>query len=468
MQTDYSTTRKVTEKLLKNQNIALNGVSYSVDKSTVSKAIKTYAKLKYRGQELAVLDTLLSCIQQNDLTIGGRPIVVYSNEELARQHALAIRTVQRYFDKFVADGLIAYCDSPNGKRYSARELGGRRFGLDFTPAVENLEELKERARELRVAKNSKLTDQKQIAKLQRRVKGICGTLSADCSKVAAWIAQAHTINQDSSICYAERLKILRGIVWDAEARQKLENVKNHEDLTLGEIIDNRDTTVTHNTNTQKPIKYIICSDRERKMRSMRNSSNELSLKYSDKSVNELEEASEKKPEAIFEPDKDLFGLEEVQISEKTRVLNKLESMDHGFAKASRLAQIEKHKFHECAGKSAAATLTPRLLRDALTDLRDILRIDLLCFDDLFEHSQELQLLNGISKSAFDHAEQAAGSFVTHISMAVIAEKRLRDPECITSSGGYFRRMIERAERGELHLQKTIFGLIKRPSGERLN
>ncbi|MES0885351.1 replication initiation protein RepC [Roseibium sp. SCPC14] len=52
-----------------------------------------------------------------------------------------------------------------------------------------------------------------------------------------------------------------------------------------------------------------------------------------------------------------------------------------------------------------------------------------------------------------------GKHLAAACVAVVAEKALRHPEQITSPGGYFRAMIDRAGEGKLHLHKSLHGLV---------
>lgn len=65
---------------------------------------------------------------------------------------------------------------------------------------------------------------------------------------------------------------------------------------------------------------------------------------------------------------------------------------------------------------------------------------------------------GLSESAYSQACGRLGRQAAAAILAVVAEKALRDPERISSPGGYFRACCDRAAEGKLALAKSLFGL----------
>ncbi|MEP0583120.1 MAG: replication initiation protein RepC, partial [Rhizobiaceae bacterium] len=62
-------------------------------------------------------------------------------------------------------------------------------------------------------------------------------------------------------------------------------------------------------------------------------------------------------------------------------------------------------------------------------------------------------------AGYQNAVERQGRYLAAACLAVVAEKALRDPEQITSPGGYFRAMIDRAADGKLNLHKSLHGLV---------
>ena len=89
-------------------------------------------------RDLTVLCALLSFHPGREL--GEGPLVVFpSNRALGeRAHGMAESTLRRHLAALVQAGLVLRHDSPNGKRYAARDWDGqivRAFGFDLTPLV---------------------------------------------------------------------------------------------------------------------------------------------------------------------------------------------------------------------------------------------------------------------------------------------------------------------------------------------
>ena len=84
-------------------------------------------------RDLEVLRALFSFYPSNDLD---RPemVVFPSNRTLCeRLNGMPCSTMRRHLGKLVASGLVLRKDSPNGKRYVRRGMGGQAFGFDLSP-----------------------------------------------------------------------------------------------------------------------------------------------------------------------------------------------------------------------------------------------------------------------------------------------------------------------------------------------
>ena len=90
-------------------------------------------------RDLTVLNALLSFHQGASLSDNDRLVVFPSNRALCeRAHGMAESTLRRHLSALVHAGLIARHDSPNGKRYAARDGAGdivRAFGFDLRPLL---------------------------------------------------------------------------------------------------------------------------------------------------------------------------------------------------------------------------------------------------------------------------------------------------------------------------------------------
>jgi len=106
-------------------------------------------------RDLAVLSALLSFHPHVDLTEGMGTIVFPSNATLSnRLHGMAESTLRRHLAALVQAGLILRHNSPNGKRYAARDGTGSLaavFGFDLRPLLVRADEIAGAARMARDA-----------------------------------------------------------------------------------------------------------------------------------------------------------------------------------------------------------------------------------------------------------------------------------------------------------------------------
>ncbi|AUH35597.1 plasmid replication protein RepC [Paracoccus tegillarcae] len=104
-------------------------------------------------RDLAVLAALFSFHPGKELADDDALIVFPSNASLSeRTHGMAESTLRRHLAALTRAGLILRRDSPNGKRYAARDRSGaldRVFGFDLRPLLIRSPEIAEAAEEAR-------------------------------------------------------------------------------------------------------------------------------------------------------------------------------------------------------------------------------------------------------------------------------------------------------------------------------
>lgn len=107
------------------------------------------------SRTLTVLSALLGFLPGDTLEDGEALVVFPSNRALAlRAHGVAEATLRRHIATLVKTGLIARHDSPNGKRYAARDRLGKiavAYGFDLRPLLTRAAEIAEAAQRARDA-----------------------------------------------------------------------------------------------------------------------------------------------------------------------------------------------------------------------------------------------------------------------------------------------------------------------------
>lgn len=174
--------RRVTSGLIASAaRAAVPAADDAVDKWQVFRDLTTArAGFGLPSRALTVLSALLSFHPETELC-GDDPIIVFpSNRRLAeRAHGMAEATLRRHLAALTEAGLILRHDSPNGKRYAARDGSGALsavFGFDLRPLLVRAAEIAAAARATRDAAES-----------LRRKRECLVLLIRDCDKLAAFI-----------------------------------------------------------------------------------------------------------------------------------------------------------------------------------------------------------------------------------------------------------------------------------------
>ena len=79
--------------------------------------------------------------------------------------------------------------------------------------------------------------------------------------------------------------------------------------------------------------------------------------------------------------------------------------------------------------------------------------------DFIKHNETLRLYLGISPSLMQRAQKVLPAEFLGVAMAIVLQKTT-DNE-VSSPGGYFKGMIDKAHNGDLHLAPTIHGLMQK-------
>ncbi|MEP5535233.1 replication initiation protein RepC, partial [Ekhidna sp.] len=100
-----------------------------------------------------------------------------------------------------------------------------------------------------------------------------------------------------------------------------------------------------------------------------------------------------------------------------------------------------------------------LIQSACSQIQSELDLNLSSWPELCDATDQMRILIGLSQAGLQNAMERQGKYLAAACLAVVAEKALRDPQQISSPGGYFRAMIDRAGDGKLHLHKSLHGLV---------
>ncbi|WP_208978012.1 plasmid replication protein RepC [Labrenzia sp. 011] len=417
---NVSSFRKVTPGILASANLASQGDRPQVAKRDLSLVLKRVAPaLGIDGTAYHVLDILLGLVQAEDFNVGRRPVVAISNQRLAEYTRRTPRTVTRCLKKLVEVGILAYRDSPTGRRYVYRNAGGSQeqaYGLDFTPACFNLQAFKDQATSFQQRIKALQEAKRAVTRFARAIVDLVDALGSD---YETYITRLNVILDLENLEPLEKAKRVEALYHEAVATFEAQAAET-ESENVNEMSSAGDIDVS-------PISITTPTDSfERKQK--RPCSNEQEIKNKPDSGKAAEEALEKEPGGA----------------------------------AIRKQQPNRQSAKAAGGKSGETNLdgvSIGLIKSACSNVQDELGLSFSNWAMLCIAADQLRMLIGLSPAGYQNAVERQGRYLAAACLAVVAEKALRDPEQITSPGGYFRAMIDRAGDGKLHLHKSLHGLV---------
>lgn len=129
--------RKATAAVVLAEDLAAEGQGAAIEKGRAVVAVKRVgAHIGLKAADLLLIDTLLAFSPPQDWAEGQRPIVWASNAYLMAQTGFSLSTLKRHARRLAEAGVIAFKDSPNGKRWGHRDREGRiieAYGFDLSP-----------------------------------------------------------------------------------------------------------------------------------------------------------------------------------------------------------------------------------------------------------------------------------------------------------------------------------------------
>lgn len=148
----------------------------SMTKTRALTAVKRIgARLGLKAADILLLDMLGAFSQQCDWEDDARPIVWPSNATLMTRTGFSLSALKRHVRRLAEAGLIAFVDSPNGKRWGRRDHAGHiteAYGFDLTP-------LRARTLEFEALERQLQAEEQHRSWLHRRITITRRSLQAD-------------------------------------------------------------------------------------------------------------------------------------------------------------------------------------------------------------------------------------------------------------------------------------------------
>lgn len=417
--------RKPTPELLQAERFAEVGEQLTIPKTRAIVATKKVAAaIGLKSQDLLLLDTFGAVTQPQDWEQGRRPIVWASNHFLMEQTGFSLATLRRHVRRLCEVGVISMKDSPNGKRWGRRDADGvivEAYGFDLAPMAARAEEFEALYEHLQ-AERALCTSLRNAITVTRRMIRAKIEKALDAGLRGPWAnlqdvfrellegLPARSERAGGLESYLDRIKAFSASVeqsfemafdWPAES--------DADHFAMASKTTNMKPTSlendTHILTTNEPNSVI---------------SNRFETKHA---VRVVPEPRRTEPvERLEEVDLD--------ISWSTHGTKRGSDIDIPMLMAS------------CPHFAEMARSTQGYMRD---------------WNDVHRAAAALRPIVGISEDAWNVANKVLGPAVAAASIALILDKSTNGE--VKSPGGYLRGLVERAQIGELHLDRSFYGRL---------
>lgn len=424
--------RKPTPGLVVAEKHAQAGEQLSIPKTqAIVAAKKVAAAIGLKSQDLLLLDTFGAVTQPQDWEQGRRPIVWPSNNFLMEQTGFSLTTLRTHVRRLCEAGIIWMKDSPNGKRYGVRDQDGYildAYGFDLAPLAARAEEFE--------ALHAHLQEQRQFCKSLRN------SITVTRRVIRAKIEKALESRlrgpwrdlQDEFGSLLERLpkrttgpeKLLDLVDWFKALQQRVEDAfeaafdwpdQSDAESTAPAVVETYSNVVSLHSNI-KPKgaengTHILTTNQPNPV-----ISNRFETKPADSAP------PENSPGALLERP------ENVDLEGEWSTHTKKRSSDIDVP----MLMATCPEFGEMA----------RGLEGYIRDWNGVHRA-----------AARIRPMVGISEHAWNVAQKALGPEGAAAAVALIYDKHSAGE--VTSPGGYLRGMVEKAQVGELHLDRSFYG-----------
>lgn len=425
--------RKPTPGLARAEKFAQVGERLSVPKTRAVVAVKKVAAIiGLKAPDMLLLDTLAAVTQPQDWEEGRRPIVWPSNEFLMQQAGFSLASLRRHVRRLCEAGVISMKDSPNGKRWGRRDEDGhilQAYGFDLAPLAARADEFEalyatvQEERDLCSSLRNSITVTRRVirAKIEKateaHLKGPWSVLEAEFKELLQNIPK-RAATPEKLMDFLDWLKTLKAQV--EEAFDAAFTWPDESDAQVVDMeVDNSDNVISISKNmTPSSLNnetHILTTNQLNPV-----NSNRFRKKARGGGVTR-EEPSDR----VERPDE-----VDLNISWSTHSNQRGSEVDIPMLMAS------CPQFAEMA-------------RGVLGYIRN--------WNDIHSAAAQLRPMVGISEDAWNVANKVLGPGVAAATIALIFDKH--SDGLVKSPGGYLRGIVEKAQAGELHLDRSFYGRL---------
>jgi replication initiation protein RepC len=416
--------RKPTAALANSEQLAQAGERVSVPKSKAFVSVKRVgAHIGLKASDMMLLDTLGAFTQAQDWEEGRRPIVWASNAYLMEQTGFSLSALKRHARRLAEAGVIAFKDSPNGKRWGRRDADSviiEAYGFDLAPLSARVEEFEQLYIELKAERELCQRLKRQITVSRRMIRAqieaaLTGGFAGPWTQFSGLFED---LLEKLPRRYTAAEVLERLLSWFKELQERVERSFLRES-EVAEVVDNAD-------------------------------------RISGKS---LEKTHVLNPTGvIFEP--------HILI---TKQLNPVTSNSSEQEKTANVVADLPPEERVDKGLEEWVAETHKL-RGAALDLPTVMQACpefaswahnlggyLKDWGDLYRVAGQLRPMIGVSEHAWHVAQDRLGKQLATAALVLVFEKHCAGE--VASPGGYLRGMVEKAGAGELHLERSYYGRL---------
>lgn len=415
--------RKPTPGLGIAEQLAQAGERTDVPKTRALLAIKRVAThIGLKAADIMLLDTLGAFTQAQDWQQGQRPIVWPSNGYLMEQTGFSLSALKRHARRLAESGVIAFRDSPNGKRWGRRNLEGfivEAYGFDLSPLAARVEEYERLHTELQAQRKLSQRLKRQITVTRRMIRArveaaVTGALPGP------WLQLTHIFE-----------RLLAQLPQRNTTTEMLESLLTRF-KKLQECVERAYLNVTcANPVTENTLNV----DAQASTNVQRMNPKGLIFEPHIPTTNQLNPVTSNAPEKKKEAD----NLPKIQPEKQADSdLKNWPTEDHN----NRTVLDTPTILQACPEFAAWA----RNIGESLHNWGDLHRV-----------AGQLRPMIGVPQHAWNIAQDRLGKQVATAALALIFEKYCAGD--VTSPGGYLRGIVRKGRAGELHLERSFYGRL---------
>jgi len=395
---------------------------------------------------IELLDYYMAYTRDIDWEQGARPIIYQSLSRTALDLGVSERQIQKLEKALFEAGALTWNDSGNHRRYGQREPQSGRilyaYGVDLTPLAYLKPDLEAKLEEKQRHDSAWMEAKRQISWYRRQIKANLAELQiaveegaeidpplteieAAYNEIAMQIRTSIDLTRLNTLC-DEHKALYERVSWTAKEAQKTHIRPDNDSKETNKGSSKSEQTFTYYKSTTQE------------------QSNKLDT-VGRASPNCLQEGSKK---SIVDKTDTHAG--EAKGAEQTYKFEKEEGQ--GSDKNSLIAQTGlQHITLKQALNAASGNFRAHIpLNNRAMD-----------WNDMIEAAYIIRKQHRIPQDFWVEACEVLGKGGAAICLLLTDQAVLRQDSPVKSPPAYFKAMISRARAGELHLHKSIFGILKR-------